>query len=54
MLVSSANQSDHLHCISLQHLEDYQRRLDLSYLKQSEDPMMDEFRVSDNIKAISL
>lgn len=30
----------------LQHLEDYQRRLDLSYLKQSEDPMMDEFRVS--------
>lgn len=36
----------------LQHLEDYQRRLDLSYLKQSEDPMMDEFRVSD-VKAIS-
>lgn len=34
----------------LQHLEDYQRRLDLSYLKQSEDPMMDEFRVSDSIK----
>lgn len=34
----------------LQHLEDYQRRLDLSYLKQSEDPMMDEFRVSGSIK----
>lgn len=35
---------------SLQHLEDYQRRLDLSYLKQSEDPMMDEFRVSGSTK----
>uniref|UniRef100_A0A8V0ZZF0 Rho guanine nucleotide exchange factor 12 n=1 Tax=Gallus gallus TaxID=9031 RepID=A0A8V0ZZF0_CHICK len=33
-----------------QHLEDYQRRLDLSYLKQSEDPMMDEFRNLDLTK----
>ncbi|NXK94232.1 ARHGC factor, partial [Formicarius rufipectus] len=32
-----------------QHLEDYQRRLDLSYLK-SEDPMMDEFRNLDLTK----
>jgi len=38
----------------LQHLEDYQRRLDLSYLKQSEDPMMDEFRVSGSTEAIAL
>uniref|UniRef100_A0A2D4GQD1 DH domain-containing protein n=1 Tax=Micrurus corallinus TaxID=54390 RepID=A0A2D4GQD1_MICCO len=29
-----------------QHLEDYQRRLDLSYLKQVEGPLLDEFRVS--------
>uniref|UniRef100_H9G7D5 Rho guanine nucleotide exchange factor 12 n=1 Tax=Anolis carolinensis TaxID=28377 RepID=H9G7D5_ANOCA len=27
-----------------QHLEDYQRRLDLSYLKQLEGPMLEEFR----------
>ncbi|NXY03859.1 ARHGC factor, partial [Pteruthius melanotis] len=33
-----------------QHLEDYQRRLDLSYLKQSEDPMLDEFRNLDLTK----
>uniref|UniRef100_A0A8B9GAF2 Rho guanine nucleotide exchange factor 12 n=1 Tax=Amazona collaria TaxID=241587 RepID=A0A8B9GAF2_9PSIT len=33
-----------------QHLEDYQRRLDLSPLKQSEDPMMDEFRNLDLTK----
>ncbi|KAJ7414928.1 Rho guanine nucleotide exchange factor 12 [Willisornis vidua] len=33
-----------------EHLEDYQRRLDLSYLKQSEDPMMDEFRNLDLTK----
>ncbi|NXQ30306.1 ARHGC factor, partial [Alaudala cheleensis] len=33
-----------------QHLEDYQRRLDLSYLKQSEDPMIDEFRNLDLTK----
>lgn len=36
-----------------QHLEDYQRRLDLSYLKQSEDPMMDEFRVSHDTEVIA-
>lgn len=35
-----------------QHLEDYQRRLDLSYLKQAEDPMLDEFRVSDRAEAM--
>ncbi|XP_059575648.1 rho guanine nucleotide exchange factor 12 isoform X1 [Alligator mississippiensis] len=33
-----------------QHLEDYQRRLDLSYLKQAEDPMLDEFRNLDLTK----
>ncbi|XP_061448356.1 rho guanine nucleotide exchange factor 12 isoform X2 [Rhineura floridana] len=33
-----------------QHLEDYQRRLDLSYLKQSEGPMLDEFRTLDLTK----
>ncbi|XP_053125152.1 rho guanine nucleotide exchange factor 12 isoform X2 [Hemicordylus capensis] len=33
-----------------QHLEDYQRRLDLSYLKQSEGPMLDEFRNLDLTK----
>ncbi|XP_064409149.1 rho guanine nucleotide exchange factor 12 [Latimeria chalumnae] len=33
-----------------QHLEDYQRRLDLSYLKQSESPMLDEFRNLDLTK----
>lgn len=58
-LMSSDNQSDHFQwfvvgcCCFLQHLEDYQRRLDLSYLKQSEDPMMDEFRVSGSTEAIA-
>ncbi|XP_048367945.1 rho guanine nucleotide exchange factor 12 isoform X3 [Sphaerodactylus townsendi] len=33
-----------------QHLEDYQRRLDLSYLKQLEGPMLDEFRNLDLTK----
>nr|XP_033773720.1 rho guanine nucleotide exchange factor 12 isoform X2 [Geotrypetes seraphini] len=33
-----------------QRLEDYQRRLDLSYLKQAEDPMLDEFRNLDLTK----
>ncbi|XP_066495364.1 rho guanine nucleotide exchange factor 12 isoform X2 [Tiliqua scincoides] len=33
-----------------QHLEDYQRRLDLSYLKQVEGPMLDEFRNLDLTK----
>ncbi|KAJ7304983.1 hypothetical protein JRQ81_010719 [Phrynocephalus forsythii] len=33
-----------------QHLEDYQRRLDLSYLKQLEGPMMEEFRNLDLTK----
>nr|XP_048683630.1 rho guanine nucleotide exchange factor 12 isoform X3 [Caretta caretta] len=33
-----------------QHLEDYQRRLDLSYLKQSEYPMLDEIRNLDLTK----
>ncbi|XP_062995051.1 rho guanine nucleotide exchange factor 12 isoform X2 [Elgaria multicarinata webbii] len=33
-----------------QHLEDYQRRLDLSYLKQLEGPMLDELRNLDLTK----
>ncbi|XP_007422937.1 rho guanine nucleotide exchange factor 12 isoform X1 [Python bivittatus] len=33
-----------------QHLEDYQRRLDLSYLKQVEGPLLDEFRNLDLTK----
>ncbi|XP_042327797.1 rho guanine nucleotide exchange factor 12 isoform X2 [Sceloporus undulatus] len=33
-----------------QHLEDYQRRLDLSYLKQLEGPMLEEFRNLDLTK----
>ncbi|XP_030076219.1 rho guanine nucleotide exchange factor 12 isoform X2 [Microcaecilia unicolor] len=33
-----------------QRLEDYQRRLDFSYLKQAEDPMLDEFRNLDLTK----
>ncbi|XP_067420980.1 rho guanine nucleotide exchange factor 12 isoform X2 [Emydura macquarii macquarii] len=33
-----------------QHLEDYQRRLDLSYLKQSEYPMLEELRNLDLTK----
>lgn len=30
----------------LQRLKDYQRRLDLSHLRQSSDPMLSEFKVT--------
>ena len=33
-------------CSLLQRLKDYQRRLDLSHLKQSSDPMLSEFKVT--------
>ncbi|XP_069470436.1 rho guanine nucleotide exchange factor 12 isoform X2 [Ambystoma mexicanum] len=56
------NAADHcrqiLHCVNQavkeaehkQHLEDYQRRLDLSNLKQSECPMLDEYKTLDLTK----